>query len=566
MSAVDVTAFLGQVPDSTVYISAAKLVVMLALFTLWVLLAQWMDKDAKLVNTWQVPFNMGMMAVGVAATAAMLLVPLFLAGAGVFVVLVAGYTAAYVVHRNGLVTDDTKVFTPSHFQRLLKEGLGGKGKKLKEVKERVRLTDAERKTVAIPTEPVAREQFRLTQDLLFDVLWNRAALVELVPAGQAAKVRYVVDGVLSERPAMQRADADAVLAFLKQVAGLNLEEKRKPQSGRIGAAIGENRVDIFVRTGGTTAGEKLVLQMIGKEAHFKVEDLGFTKDQIALVRELMVRPKGLILLSSPPAQGLSTTFYSFARSHDAFLNNIQTLELNRQFDLDNITRHVFKPSEDRTFANELLKITRTDPDIIFVPELRDAEAAAVVCRAADHKQRMYVGLNAEDVFDALKQWVALVNDKALVAKALNAVFNQRLIRVLCTECKQPYKPPVEQLRKINLPQDKVYYRQPEPQYDKNGNPIICQNCHGSGYVGRTAVFDIMLVDDGLREVLSRGGSIADVKTYVTKKGAGGLLQRNALDKAVEGLTSFQEVTRVMRAAATGATAPKPAPAAAGPAA
>lgn len=565
MSPFDVAALLGQVPESTVYVSAVKLIAAVVLFTLWVLLAQWMDKDAKLVNTWQVPFNMGMVAVGVVASAVLLLVPVFLAGAGAFVVLVAGYVAAYVVHRNGLVTEETKVFTPSHVARILKEGLGKKGHKLKEVKERVRLTDSDRKAVAIPTEPVAREQFRLTQDILFDVLWQRAALVELVPAGQAAKVRYVIDGVLSERPPMQRAESDAVLVFLKQIAGLNLEEKRKPQSGRIGAAVGENRVDIFVRTGGTTAGEKLVLQVVGKEAHFKVEDLGFTAEQLATVRELMVAPKGLILLSSPQAQGLSTTFYSFARSHDAFLNNIQTLEMNRQFDLDNITRHVFKASDDKTFGNELLKITRTDPDIIFVPEVRDAEAAAVVCRAADHKQRIYVGLNAEDVFDALKQWVALVNDKALVAKCLNAVFNQRLLRVLCTECKQGYKPPVEQLRKINLPQDKVYYRPPEPQYDKNGNPIICQNCHGSGYVGRTAVFDVLVADDGLRDVLRRGGSIADVKTYVTKKGAGGLMQRNALDKAVEGLTSFQEVTRVMRAGAAAAPAPKPAATAAGPA-
>lgn len=553
MTAMTLAELLAQTPDSHVYIHLGKLATMVVLFAVWVLFAQWVDKDALVVNTWRVPWNLGVVSAGILGTVLMLIVPVFIGGLSAFVVLNAAALTAYIIHRNGLVTEETKVFTIGHFQRLFSQGFARK-QKLAEVKEKVKIKDSKKKAVPIPEDPVARENYRLTQELLFDALWRRAGLVEVTPAGQASKIRYVIDGLPAEREGLPRNESDAILNYLKELAGLSLDEKRKPQSGRVYASVGETSVEIIVKTGGSTAGEKLTLQVIGKEAQFKVGDLGFTDEQTAILKDAMYGSKGLFVISGPRGSGVSTTFYSLARSNDAFMNNIQTLEVNLEYELENITRNIYKPAEEKAFATELQKIFRTDPDIVFIPDVRgDKDAAAVVSKASIDKQRVYVTVDAEDVFDAIRAWIAVANDRAAVSRSIKLVTNQRLVRVLCTECKQPYKPDQQTLRKANLPQDKVFYRPPEPQYDKHGNPIICQNCQGTGYVGRTGVFDVLVVDDGLREVIRRGGSVDDIRNYVLKKGAMGL-QQQALTKVLSGVTSIQEVIRVTRKAPPPGTA------------
>lgn len=554
---------LAQLPESNVYVSPMKLALLLVLTLFWVKFAEWVDKDTLAVNTFQVLWNLVVVSTGVIGLALLILVPNFWIGMSLFLGLYFGTLITYVLHRNKLVKEDDRVFTPAHIGRLMKEGFKSKKKQAKEVKERVKLNGADRKPVPIPAEDPEREHYRLAQDLMFDVLWRRASVVEVSPAGQASKVSYQIDGIPTERDNMLRPEADAMVMFFKKIAGLNLEEHRKPQSNKIMAAIGENKYEVVVKTDGSTAGEKLSLRIIGAERNFKLPDLGFTPKQLEtmwnVLREI---PKGLVLLSGPRGSGLTTTVYSVARSHDAFLNNLQTLEYVKEMPLDNITQHVFSGEGDKTFTNDLERVIRTDPDIIIVPEIREKAAAMLACEAAAKKQKIHTSLEATDIFDALKKWLALVGDTQLVAKSLLAVTNQRLIRVLCTACKQPYTPPPEMMRKINLPPDKVLHRPPEPQVDKHGNPIICQNCQGSGYVGRTGIFEVLLVDDGVRDLLRKGGSLADVQSFAIKQGGLGL-QQQALQKALDGVTSIQEIARVTRGGAAkptdSASAAKPRP-------
>jgi type II secretory ATPase GspE/PulE/Tfp pilus assembly ATPase PilB-like protein len=552
---------LAQVPESALYFNPWKLLAVLVLFTVWALFAQWVDKDTVAVNTYRVIWNLIVVPSGIVAILVLLLVPNLLVGALIYIVGMAALITSYVLHRNALVQPNDRVLTAAHIQRVMSEGFRGKKKKVKEVKERVRLTSPDKKVVAIPEDEVQREQFRLTQDLFFDALWRRASLVEIAPAGQAAKVTYLIDGIPTEREAMLRADADGVVTFVKGIARLNMEEKRKPQSGKLMAAVGENKLDVLVRTDGSTAGEKLSLRIVGDEKRFKVKDLGFTDKQLELVQQVMHAPHGIVLICGPQASGITTTLYSFARSHDAFLQNIQTLEYNaKELDVENITQHVFSPAETKTFVAELQKIVRTGPDIVVIPDLRDKAAAVVASQAAEEKQKVYVNVPALDLFDGLKRWMKLVGDNNLLSKSLLAVMQQRLVRKLCGECKQPYKPDAAMLRKINAPADKILHRPPEKQFDKHGNEIICQHCQGTGYVGRSGVFDILVVDAGLRDLLRKGGSFADVQAYAMKKGGLGL-QQQALSKVFEGVTSIQEVVRATRdpAAAAAAAAPKPQP-------
>jgi type II secretory ATPase GspE/PulE/Tfp pilus assembly ATPase PilB-like protein len=554
---------LAQVPETTVYVHPVKLAAIAAALTLWALLAQWVDKDTVAVNTFRVLWNLIVLGSGVAGALLALLVPVFWIGYLVLVLILLTVLVVYVVHRNGLVKADDRVLTLGHLRRLREQGFSGR-KKVKEVTERVRLTAFNRRVIPVPTDEVEREPYRLTQDLLFSALWRRAGVVEVAPAGpQTTKITYTVDGVAAEGETIERPAGEALVQYIKQLAGLNLEERRKPQKGEIMAAIGQNKHKVMVRTDGSTAGEKLTLRVIYKEAEYKAPDLGFNAKQLELVQGTKEITKGLILLSAPPRHGLTTTVYSFTRNHDRFLQNIQLMEYEKELDIDNVTQHVFNAAEGKTFAERLLKIVRSDPDIIVVPEVREREAAAIAAKAAAEKQKVYVAVVANDVVEALRKWIAAVGDRGLVAKSLLAVSNQRLLRVLCGTCKQAYKPDAQLMRKLNLPEDKVLYRPPEAQFDKRGQPVICPSCQGTGYVGRTAVFDWLVVDDGLREVIRRSTSSVEIQNYVLKKGGLGL-QAQALQKVLDGVTSIQEVARAIRgegagAGATPAPQPKPKP-------
>ncbi len=536
---------LAQLPSTDVYFNPLKLAALIALFILWTIIAQWVDKDTIAVNTFRVLWNMVIVTCGAAGLALGLLVPNFLIGFPAYVLLVLVSMVVYVVHRNGLVTPEQSVFTMAHLKRIREQGLKGGKKQVKEVKERVRITGANRQVVAIPEDEVEREQYRLTQDLLFDMFWRRAAIVDVAPAGQTSKITYLIDGIPTEREGLARPEGDAMVLFLKRIAGLNLEERRKPQRGKLTIALGDTKHTVVVLTAGTTAGERLRLRAVGPEGSYKVKDLGFTEPQLQQVRSVMELARGLVLLTGPKTAGVTTTVYGFVRSHDAFLQNIQLLEYEREVDVDNVTQHVYVPKDDNSFAAELQKIVRSDPDILVIPEIRDKETATLATKAAAEKTKVYVGFNAEDVFDALRKWTAMVGDKTAVAKGLVMITNQRLVRMLCPECKERYKPDAGMLRKLNMPTDAVLHRQPEPTYDKHGNLIVCQACQGTGYVGRAGVLETLVVDDELRKVIRAAGSMAEVQSFALKRGGVGL-QTPAMSKVLSGVSSIQEIVRVLK--------------------
>lgn len=548
-----VTDLLAELPSSYIYINPFKVAAVTIVLAGWAWIAAWVDKDTIAVNTYRLVWNTVLLGAGGGAAIVALFVPAFAIGYPASIVIVLACSTAYIIHRNGIVREEDRLLTPGHFKRLREEGFSGK-KKLKEVKEKVRIQGHDKKMMAIPDDADLREQYRILQDLMFDALWRRASVIELNPGKEGVKVTYQVDGTLIECEPISKESADAIINQLKQAAGLALEEKRKPQRGNITLGIANQKHKSMVKTDGSVAGEKLTVRVFGPEMDMRVADLGLNPKQLELATATREITPGLILLSAPPKQGLTTTIYSFVRTHDRFLQNVQMLEFDKEIDVDNVTQKLYSPVEGKTFAEQLLKIVRSDPDILVLPELRDRESALVAAQAATQKQKVYVGVVANDAFDALRKWATLVGDRGMVARGTLAAVNQRLVRVLCPSCKEAYKPDASMMRKLNLPADKVLYRQPEPQYDKNGKPIVCQHCQGTGYVGRTAVYEWLQLDDGLREVLKRSTSFTDVHTYLVKKGALGL-QQQALQKVLDGVTSIQEVARAVRSPAE---APRPA--------
>jgi type II secretory ATPase GspE/PulE/Tfp pilus assembly ATPase PilB-like protein len=232
------------------------------------------------------------------------------------------------------------------------------------------------------------------------------------------------------------------------------------------------------------------------------------------------------------------------------MNSINTLERQPAGQLPNITQNVFTLSDTSTttFAQRLQVIVRMGPDIVGVAECEDAETARIACAAARDGKLMYVTLQADSVLQALGKWLKFVGNRTVVAETLLGACNQRLLRILCDECKQAYAPDKELFRKfnINAEKTKVLYRAGKVQYDKHGKPSTCETCQGTGYLGRTGVFEIVTLNDELREVLRQSKSLPEIGTQF-RRAKMLYLQEQAMRKVIAGTAAINEMIRVLSA-------------------
>ena len=237
------------------------------------------------------------------------------------------------------------------------------------------------------------------------------------------------------------------------------------------------------------------------------------------------------------------------RAHDVFMSNVQTLEEHPEADLENITqhRHQAESADGPSFARQLQSILRRQPDIVGVSQCKDKETAQLIASSAG-RTKFYVEMSGHDTFTVLARWAALVGDLKLAITPLHLVFAQALLRKLCPCCRQAYRPDPEPLRKFNLPADRIekLFRPPvNIPTDKQGNRLLCPLCQGTGYLGRTGVFEVLVVDDELRKLVARNASANEIRKYCrTQKML--YLQEEALRKVIAGETSLNEVVRVFK--------------------
>lgn len=546
---------LAAVPGTGPYVNLIKIAVVIGLLFLWALAVEWVDKDTNVVKTKREQWNVIVLSGGFVGFLALFVPPwpgyLFLAGVAAWLLIAGGALLAYVVHRNGRVIPANRVLSPSHFKRLLG---GEKSEKAVDEKgQRVRLGDHAGKFIAFPQEPNAAKDFEAAQDFLYDLLWRRAADIDIVAGKEKYRVMYRVDGVGSEVPdGLPTEQGERVVRFLKKAAGLNVEEVRRPQTGRLQLALLSHQGDVGyseVQSSGTTAGERLRIRVQSGPVLRKLDDLGIPPARLETIREMIKQPHGLLMVTAPPHNGLTTTQYAMVRTHDAYMENIHTLERRKLCDLDNMTQRIYEGTNaDVNFARMLQSILRREPDIVLVGECEDRETAQVASRSAAEDRRIYMGMVAKDCFDALGRYIGYLDDPKLAAKAIKGVTNQRLIRILCTNCREAYRPDAATLKKLNLPAEKIeqFYRPPTQQMvDKKGRPIVCPNCQGSGYVGRTAVFEVLKVDDAVRQLIAEGAPIDRIKMQC-RKSRMYYLQEEGLLKVIDGTTSMNEVLRALR--------------------
>jgi type II secretory ATPase GspE/PulE/Tfp pilus assembly ATPase PilB-like protein len=528
------------------YISIIKFVFFLALFLLWLPLVGWIYRDALRVETKEIFWTALVFGAGAAAAIIWLLIPLFVIGISFYLIAVGATSLSYVMHRNARVMDFDRVLTAEHFKGLFVS----KEKRLDALKGFIFIT-ANDNEVPLP-EPQTPDFFgyKAAYEIFSDANWRRANGIIFSPTHEHYDVTYYVDGAPLKQPTMPRDQMEFFVRFLKNLADLNADEKRKPQKGIFKIRQDKENTEWEVATAGSTAGEQLRLKQIMQQKIARLTDIGLMPKQYEQLNNFRGLKQGLFIVTGPQKTGVTTTFYALIRNHDAFINSITTLEKRLTAELPNITQNVFTLSDTgtTTYDKKLRAIIRMGPDIVGVADCENTETARVACAAANDGKIVYVILKADNVLRALGKWMKLVGDRKLAVQNLLGISSQRLVRKLCDECKQAYAPNRELLRKFNIPAEKAkaFYRPGKLIYQKHGKPITCEDCQGTGFLGRTGVLETITINDELRKAIEQSKSFSEISTHF-RRAKMLYLQEQALRKVIGGTTSINEMVRILAA-------------------
>jgi general secretion pathway protein E len=378
---------------------------------------------------------------------------------------------------------------------------------------------------------------KLVNHILSQSIKARASDIHIEPYQDSFKVRYRIDGILYDLLSPPKWIQPALISRIKVMAKLNIAEKRLPQDGRFDIRIGAQDIDVRVSTIPTSFGERVVLRLLNKtSAVFDLPELGLSPQRLALFKGLVQSPNGILLVTGPTGSGKTTTLYAVLTTINKPDINIITVEDPVEYQIKGISQIQVNPKIDLTFARGLRSIVRQDPDVILIGEIRDKETADIAVQSALTGHLVFSTLHTNDSASAITRLVDIGVEPFLISSSLIAVIAQRLIRTLCNDCKEAYRPEDLALKSIGLDKGHLDGRQ---IYRAKG----CENCFHTGFRGRTAIFEIMVLNDELKSMI--------LKTFDSnriKKKAQELkmvsLRQDGIQKLLQGMTTIEEVFRV----------------------
>ncbi|MFC1886320.1 type II secretion system ATPase GspE [Thermodesulfobacteriota bacterium] len=365
----------------------------------------------------------------------------------------------------------------------------------------------------------------------------RASDIHIEPYQDSFKVRYRVDGILYDLLTPPKWIQPALISRIKVMAKLNIAEKRLPQDGRLDVKIGNQEIDVRVSTIPTSFGERVVLRLLNKSGSLlKLTDLGLTPKRLDGLKQLITAANGIILVTGPTGSGKTTTLYAILSSINKPDVNIITIEDPIEYQIQGINQIQVNPKIDLSFARGLRSIVRQDPDVILVGEIRDQETAEIAVQSALTGHLVFSTLHTNDSASAITRLVDIGVEPFLISSSVIAVAAQRLIRILCDDCKEPFVPDELTLRSIGIDSKRL---KEKPLYRAKG----CDKCFYTGYMGRIAIFEIMELSSSLKSMILKAHDSNLIKEEAVNQNMITLFQ-DGVDKILNGVSTIEEVLRV----------------------
>jgi general secretion pathway protein E len=380
---------------------------------------------------------------------------------------------------------------------------------------------------------------KLVNLLVSGAIKDRASDIHVEPYSGHLKIRYRIDGILYDILSLPRRIQSPLVSRIKIMARLDIAEKRLPQDGRIDIKIADRLVDVRVSVIPTAFGERVVLRLLDKSANIlMLSDLGMHDERIKLLDKLIKSPYGIILVTGPTGSGKTTTLYAAISTINRPEINIITIEDPIEYQMDGVGQIQVNPKIDLTFAAGLRSIVRHDPDVILIGEIRDQETAEIAIQSSLTGHLVFSTLHTNDAASAVTRLIDMGIKPFLVTSSIVAMIAQRLVRVLCPHCKEIYTPDEETLANLGLDlsvlPDNTFYL-------KKG----CNLCMQTGFRGRTAIFEILVVDDNIKRLVLKTADANQINELAVQQGMI-TLQQDGIRKVLAGITTTEEVLRVTR--------------------
>ncbi len=394
------------------------------------------------------------------------------------------------------------------------------------------LSDVE---AAVEDAPIVK----LVQAIMNQAVTDRASDVHIEPTEKDVRVRFRVDGVLHEVMHSPKSIQGGLISRLKVMADLNIAEKRVPQDGRVSIRVGTKQLDLRLATLPTVFGEKIVIRILDKSnALLKLSDLGFQQHAFDRYEEAFRKPYGAILVTGPTGSGKSTTLYATLNIVNSVDKHIVTIEDPVEYRLPGVNQIQVNPKAGLTFASALRSILRADPDIILIGEIRDRETAMIAVESALTGHLVLSSLHTNDAPSAISRLTEMEVETFLVASAVDVVVAQRLARLLCEKCREVHVPNPEELREAGIDVS----RHEGGQFFR---AVGCTSCSNTGYRGRFGLYEVMPMTEEIERLTVERASSNAIREVAIDQGMR-TLREDGLEKAAAGLTSIEEIARVVK--------------------
>jgi type II secretory ATPase GspE/PulE/Tfp pilus assembly ATPase PilB-like protein len=543
------------------YLSIPKIVFCWLLFVLWVRTTDWVNQDVQ-QNRQSYSFWNSLVFFSFALSFILIwVIPWFWLAA---LLIVAAYSApltTYIRTRNKPLPAERRVMTRQHLRYVLSQNAALVGITISAERQDPRSLGppvtfkakggkTERDDSA--NQLMARQSpgFAPARQLVADALHNRADAVLLDYTADGVASRLQVDGVWHNHEPFDRAEGDAMLAVFKTISALKPNERRAKQEGAFDAEFEKTKLNCKIISQGTATGERAFLQIAEvKKPKRTFEELGMRTKVEEQLRPLLDSPQGIIIYSAPPGGGLSTIMDAGIRALDRFMRDAVVVEDagRREQEIENAAVTTFNGAAGETPMTVLPKLARAYPNIYIVRELNDAETVKFLCEQTGEGRLSVGGVRAKEAAESLLRILMLKVPAKSFAPAVIGAVNQRMVRKLCEKCKEAYEPTPELLKQLGLPAGRVtaLYRPPQPNPEDKKPPPPCEECSGIGYIGRTGLFELLVVNDAVRQALVKQPKLETVRLAARKAGMR-LLQEEGIALVARGVTSLEELMRVLK--------------------